>query len=382
MTPRARSSRVGLTLVELLATIAIIGLLVALLLPAVQSARESARRMSCSSKLRELGNALSGFTASRGAFPGSSSGCYYCPSNPSGGSNLPQFVAVEQELRTATGGMANSAWNWLTQLLPYMDQQNLYDRLDFNQLAYSPAMQAVGRTLLPALICPSDTRGSSPLFGGLSTRTPQTMMPSWYVGSAGPVETNCYYPNVNNSPTRTNSPYCDVANRPWCAQPVSGDPSRPAPALTSVSGVFAGNFRGLPVAKVADGLSNTIALGETLPYPWRLYNWILTGPTATLNIPFNMPFSDKLTGDLGGYNYTIPNTNGIHWTLCETQGIRSEHPMAVNVAFCDGSVRTLAASIDYRVQCALATIRGSAQPFVWKATTWSDAVMVSDSDFR
>jgi len=314
----ARRSRVGLTLVELLATIAIIGLLVGLLLPAVQSARESARRMACPSKLRELGNALSAFTASRNAFPGATSGCYYCPSNPSGGSTLPQHIAVEQELRTATGGMANSAWNWLTQLLPYMDQQNLYDRLDFNQLSYSPAMQSVGRTLLPGLICPSDPRGSSPLFGGLSTRTPQSMMPSWYVGSVGPVETNCYYPNVSAALTQTNSPYCAAANRPWCAQPVSGDPSRPAPSLTSVSGVFAGNFRGLPVAKVADGLSNTIALGETLPYPWRLYNWILTGPTATLNIPFNMPFSDKLTGDLGEHTHTHPTPSGFPRTLYET----------------------------------------------------------------
>lgn len=371
--------RRAFTLIELMVTIAIIGLLIALLIPAVQSARESARRVACANKLRELGNALSGFTSSRNAFPGAGSGCYYCPSNNNPSASA-AMIAVEKELQTITGGVPYSAWNWLTQLLPYLDQRNLYDQLDFRQLGTTAAMQAVGRNVQPGLICPSDPMGSKPLFGAWTTKTPANLMPSWYVGSSGPVETNCYYGSGISSPTSTNSPYCDGTNRPWCAQPLSGDPSYPQPALTSVSGVFGGNFRGLPVAKVTDGLSNTIALGETLPYPWRLYNCILLGPCATLNIPINMPYSDKLMGDSGGFNYNLPGS--IHWTLCETQGIRSEHPMAANVAFADGAVRALSATIDYRVQCALGTIRGASKAFVSKGVTYADAVLVTGPDFE
>lgn len=379
MTPRTRSPRAGLTLVELLATIAIIGLLVGLLLPAVQSARESSRRMACSSNVRQLGQALNSFVAARSAYPGATSYCYRCKVPPTGAEAT--WAAITAELRTATGGVPESAWNWLTQLLPHLELQNVHDRLDFGQAGDSTAMQTVGRTVMPQFVCPSDPRASAPLFGRNNT------MATWYIGSMGPVETNCYYASASASPTSTNSPYCEAANRAWCAQPLSDDQINIFRLPVTASGLFGFNFRGLPSARVADGLSNTIAIGETLPFTWRLYNAVISGrpPLGTVNIPINMPLSDKLIGDTGGINNNLAGT--IRWTLCESQGFRSEHPMVANVAFCDGSVRALSATIDYRVQCALGTIRGSAQPLVLKLPglpeiTWADAVMVSDSDFR
>lgn len=375
MNSHTRPLRDGLTLVELLATIAIIGLLAALLLPAVQSARESARRMACSSNLRQVGQALSSFVVAHSAYPGATSYCYRCRVPVPG--QEATWAAVTAELRTATGGVPDSAWNWLTQLLPYMELQNVYDRLDFNQTGDSGSLQVVGRTVMQQFICPSDPRGSAPLFGRNNT------MATWYVGSMGPVETNCYF---STSPASTASPYCAAANRSWCAQPLSDDQTNLFRLPVTASGVFGFNFRGLPAARVADGLSNTIAIGETLPHPWRLYNAVISGrpPLATANIPINMPVSDRLIGDAGGTNNNLPGT--LRWTLCETQGFKSEHPMVANLAFCDGSVRAISATIDYRVQCALGTVRGSAQPLVLKLPglpeiTWADAVMVSESDF-
>ncbi len=368
MNTRPRAIRSGLTLVELLAVIAIIGLLVGLLLPAVQSARESARRANCTNKVRDIAVALNMFVSQHQRFPGSTTYCYYCDYSLT--ANLPQWQAVTSEIRTLTGGVPNSPWNWLTQLLPHLDQQNLFDRLDFSQKADSAPMQTVGRIVLPQFACTSDPRSGSPLFGRNNT------MASWYVGSMGPVPAECY---------QSASPFCDTSNRAWCTQPIADE--HPTFPMT-VSGVFARNWRGVPTARVADGLSNTIAIGETLPHPWRQYNSVFTHnqPVATLNIPLNMPLTDKLDGDSGGYNNSKSIGTG-NKTLCESQGFKSAHPMAVNVGFCDGSVKTLSATIDYRVQCALGTIRGSAQPLVWRPAgvptpiTWADAVMLDSGSY-
>ncbi|MFM8633345.1 MAG: DUF1559 domain-containing protein [Planctomycetia bacterium] len=130
----------GFSLVELLVVIAIIGTLVGLLLPAVQSAREAARRMSCSSNLRQFGLAMLTYESSRGGFP---------PTDPRVGSTS-----------DTVGG-----WSLHARLLPYAEQVSLSDRFDFTQKAFSgswqsqtptPSFASLFATPIPMLLCPSD----------------------------------------------------------------------------------------------------------------------------------------------------------------------------------------------------------------------------------
>ncbi len=122
-------ARRGFTLIELLVVIAIIGVLIALLLPAVQAAREAARRTQCLSNLRQMGIALHGYHDTTNVFP------------PGG------WVA---------GGTAGPRWiAWSALLLPYMEQQPLYQSINLN-LAYDrPANSTAASTVLGVYLCPS-----------------------------------------------------------------------------------------------------------------------------------------------------------------------------------------------------------------------------------
>ncbi len=107
----------GFTLVELLVVIAIIGVLVALLLPAIQSAREAARRMQCANNEKQIGLALLNFESANGHFPAGRHGC--------DGAIQPEYRGCEVE---AT--IERSAMSGLVKILPYLEQQALYDILD------------------------------------------------------------------------------------------------------------------------------------------------------------------------------------------------------------------------------------------------------------
>ncbi len=126
--PRKRA-RQAFTLVELLVVIGIIGILVALLLPAVQAAREAAHRASCQNNLRQLGVALQNFHAAHNQFPAGSD---------------------------ETRGLTHS---WITHLLPHLEQETLYQRYDFsrpwNDGDATAGNFSVGQAILPILRCPS-----------------------------------------------------------------------------------------------------------------------------------------------------------------------------------------------------------------------------------
>jgi prepilin-type N-terminal cleavage/methylation domain-containing protein len=131
----------GFTLVELLVVIAIIGVLVALLLPAVQTAREAARRTSCKSNLKNLGLALHNYHDTFG--------------------RLPPGAIFTYKDSYITGSSSNS-WgqNWLILLLPFIEQNNLFAMYDFKELrAMDGANKNVVSAEIPLLKCASDPRG-------------------------------------------------------------------------------------------------------------------------------------------------------------------------------------------------------------------------------
>src|SRR5262249_38349871 len=125
----ARTSRnpLAFTLVELLVVIAIIGVLVALLLPAVQSAREASRRSSCAHQLRPLGLGAMNYESTYKTLPPGSTGGGYVTFN--------SFTAPWADPQRSCCPWGH--FSWAVIILPYMEQQGLYDQINFNRLAYA-----------------------------------------------------------------------------------------------------------------------------------------------------------------------------------------------------------------------------------------------------
>lgn len=149
----------GFTLIELLVVIAILAILIALLLPAVQQAREAARRMSCKNNLKQLGIALHNYHDSHTTFP---------PGGMSTGNGL----------------------SWIVMILPFLDQAPLYDQFNFSTTSYS-SHHVHGLTRIPTILCPSSgqEQSSVELFGGAPTYT------THFYGVMGPKGSN---PNGGN----------------------------------------------------------------------------------------------------------------------------------------------------------------------------------------
>src|SRR5262245_22562282 len=132
--------RKAFTLVELLVVIAIIGILVSLLLPAIQSSRESARRATCTNQMRQLVMAVLDYEMAHEHIPAGTI-------NPSGPiRNLPTGQHI----------------SWIAQILPYIEETALYDNLDLSLSAYSPKNDRARQTTIRLLICPSNPSGELP----------------------------------------------------------------------------------------------------------------------------------------------------------------------------------------------------------------------------
>ncbi|MBX3420926.1 MAG: DUF1559 domain-containing protein [Pirellulaceae bacterium] len=154
--------RLGFTLVELLVVMAIIGLLVALLIPAVQAVREAARKMQCQNNLKQIGLALRNYESAHKRLPPSM--VWHGKGEPNGGGLLPIGVLD----RVATGISPQSepdrlGFNWLIMLLPHMEQSNVYDKLDSRLAIDDPVNRPIAAIEQPTLKCPSDGNNGQPL---------------------------------------------------------------------------------------------------------------------------------------------------------------------------------------------------------------------------
>jgi prepilin-type N-terminal cleavage/methylation domain-containing protein/prepilin-type processing-associated H-X9-DG protein len=320
--------RSAFTLVELLVVIAIIGILIALLLPAVQAAREAARRSSCTNNLKQIGLALQNYHSALKMFPPGRLGCdgsYSAGASAGAGHPCTAINSIAEEKRIATSGFIK--------ILPQLEEQPLYDKIDF-ALGFWPTN--IGPTWANArnaeviaarpsvMVCPSDT--SEPF--SLDTR----------VGTAHDIGTN----------KAATGSYAFV-----CGQyGASNGPS----TKYSNNGMFF-YYKSLRIKDCPDGVSKTIIVGEVIEAHTQLSSNIWTRALRLVDCQ-RTTFNSINTLPGGG----VPaNVSG----LALSSAFGSKHSGGANFAFGDGHVQFFTNTIDQAVYEALSTRDRS----LWRAGT-------------
>ena len=304
----------GFTLVELLVVIAIIGVLVSLMLPAVQQAREAARHTQCKNNLKQIGLALHNYLDAQRCFP-------------------PAYVVnpfdAARDPDTYDGP---NGWAWGTLLLPYVDQAPLYNGLDLNRPCWDPAQAVLVRTALPVYLCPSAAGNNGPIQikdGPVASgRTLATFGRSNYVASVGQEE-------------------------PWVMQIEDWSPVADGPMYR--------NSRTRP-ADVVDGLSQTVFMGEHHPIiSNKTWVGVVPGAQVCPNDPDRFPgttcdaaatlvqvHSGPAAGELDVIH--PPNSPTCH--VCQ---MYAQHTGGCNVLLGDGSVRFVSQFINVDTWAALSS---------------------------
>jgi prepilin-type N-terminal cleavage/methylation domain-containing protein/prepilin-type processing-associated H-X9-DG protein len=292
ISPGVRRGRAGFTLIEAIVVIAVIGLLVALLLPAVQAARESARRLQCASNLRQLALACHNYEGVHGTLP----------------IGIPQMYDPDPALNVY--GESQSIF---VSMLGQLDQQPLYNAVNFSRSIFASANATIYATGLEVLWCPSDPsirmEVQYPFYEEPFT---EKIRFSSYAGCTG-----VWYGDLFDFPDRLNVARVDQIN-----------------------GLFTAN-RGISFAEISDGTSQTILLSERA-------HGLLTGD----DLQYWHWWADSVSVDTRFWTLfplnpfrKIPDTPETR-SSAYTSSASSFHPNGAYFAFADGSVRFLKDSID------------------------------------
>ncbi|MCA9175109.1 MAG: DUF1559 domain-containing protein [Planctomycetales bacterium] len=324
--------RHGFTIVELLVTIGIIGVLTALLLPAVQAAREAVRRVACQDHLRQLGLAVQNYQSSLSVYP------------PGG---------------IFTG---HTSWSVHGRLLPYLEQQNAFQRVHLDLDWHDPVNLATGvqKMRIEVFRCPSDPR-SDELYedddeGFVATVNYGFNFGTWFVfdprdDSCGD---GCFHVNNYFGPEAI----ADGASNTLCAAevktftPYFRNTANPGPQIPP-NAAYLANFAGGAQFKLGPGRNENGGHTEWCDSPAHE-----TGFTTVFRPNERVAYthSDGVTYDID-FNSRYEGTS---WTEPTYAAItaRSFHPGLVNTSWMDGSVRTTAETIDLRVWRAISTRDG------------------------
>lgn len=330
-------SQRGFTLVELLVVIAIIGILVALLLPAVQAAREAARRMQCVNNVKQLVLAMHIFHDSNEELPN----------------------GRIDNLDDNGNAAPRKDQSWITVILPYLEEGARFDRLEDGfvdpSLLSNPRNAGngdydVAMEQLAAVRCPSDGLPSS---GNLDPNDFTTSLgPFWIQAGAGSTNYKAELgPNWFGPPYREIVPLAGrFAVTPTPAQNGRdleyGNGAFPRNIESRTNGRRGGEYVATSLGQITDGTSNTIAIGESLPHWCENSGWTdANGTVATTAIPINLYRTTVIRSVLSG-----------DWRT--SYGYASLHTGGVNFAFCDASVRFVTDSIDPVLLGAFGSIQG------------------------
>ncbi len=295
----------GFTLVELLVVIAVIAMLVTLLLPAVQAAREAARRAQCINNLRQLGIAVLNHVSAKETFP--------------------VGVAYSRPTGDRWGKPPYNGKGWIIDTLPFLEEQALFDgfqnfldgEFGAGRGLKHPELRPLVQTQLAVLQCPSD--GSS-----------KRVLSEQFQWKNIPVATTNYKGVMgDNSMAQTSSfggsPFCNAGARECTG------------IIWRTSWLWPRKMQ-----HVTDGTSKTMLVGEDVPeYNWHAMWSFANGDSSSTYAPLN-------------YNPFPPDPQ----TWWDARGFRSLHPTGAHFCFIDGSVRFLSESIQLMTYRSLSTIQG------------------------
>lgn len=294
----------GFTLVELLVVIAIIGILVALLLPAVQAAREAARRMSCKNNIKQLGVAVHVYHDVNRRFP----------------------ISVSPYAEGPSPSRQRNGKGWIVSILPQLEQQPLYDQFQpcFNGDFFSggglkdPSCRDAVKTQLSVLQCPSDS----------SAR--RLSLNEWEWKGTAVAVTN--YKGVLGDTRMGGTASIHAGSMPDCHA------TGPCPGVFyRVTYMHSVGFN-----SIQDGTSATFLIGEDVPSAnYHSAAFYSNGDFASCHATLNF-FPDP------------PRPND-WWDVVS---FRSRHPGGAHFAFCDGSVRFVSETIDYAIYRGLSSKSG------------------------
>jgi prepilin-type N-terminal cleavage/methylation domain-containing protein/prepilin-type processing-associated H-X9-DG protein len=343
--------RGAFTLVELLVVIAIIGVLIGLLLPAVQAAREAAARSRCTNNLKQITLGMLNYENLAKTLP-----CNW------------GTTATSNNLDGLGSALAQQGNSWLTLILPYIEMTAVYQNLTLSTTTSTPGAllgnQVGARSVVDVFRCPSDSdvQNMPLLTGGTLAKTSYKGCSgsNWSSDSGGTLA-SCASRNLAvglTIPSYKSNSGSTVRINPATNAVFGGTNGTNSDGLDWGDGILCRNGQalmtggttmmpqGTTIAAIRDGTSNTFAVGECVPFDcqWSAWYWFQSC-TATCAIPLDL---NKMVGVAD-----VPNNI---WQI--NMGFMSRHRSGANFSMCDGSVRFINDNVNYGTYLMLSTFDG------------------------
>ena len=343
---RNKLNKRGFTLVELLVVIAIIGVLVALLLPAVQAAREAARRNQCKNNLKQLTLACLNYESAKRIYPKAS-----------------QRLGSDLNLR--------ADWGWLTATLPYFEQGNLFNQINQDVNWYAEPNRAVVLSPLPISHCPS--RGE---LEPVNAYGPGAEADDGGFGKFSDSNLRSHYVGVLGAHTEKDADYSPAPALPYFCSTKSG----PYTMELGVANSLSGTASCLAVGEGGRAANNGIFVRDGVPTPETINtvanksvtdgtsNTMTIGESAFGGVDTDLNMRPWAVGAVGQYMYNVRNiafpinlANRNHPQLNPSRSdvsCGSEHTNGAHFGFADGSVHFIGDTISLRTLYSLASRQG------------------------